>query len=251
MYKRTTVLLKINNIYYKFLSIFYSKKDPSYFFYNHIVDESGPLVIKELFHLLSDSGNFSTNTLKDKLVKDGDLVHISIHPKRIYVKKRAKGCAEEHLMAEIEPQPFNKAGFKLHCIFTPAPITHLPIYDLSKKKSKEELITFEWTSNQCPQISIYELENKINESIINSLPEGLEIKIINFDNIHPKIVLHLRATNGAPGIWRPNCNLFGKILKKDPILKDELQRIISYNNAKFDVSSLPDNAIISDYKVIE
>ena len=246
MRKRTIVLLNINNTLYKFLSIFYSKKDSSYYLYQHMLDETGPLEIAEPFHLLSSSGNFPTNRLKKDIEQNGHLVHLSIHPTRLYLKKRSNHGKEEHLMAEVEPQSY-KNGSRLHCIFTPAPTTHLEVYSTTKKKAGEDLIIFQWSSPQMPQISIYELENEV---VAKALPPGSEVKMINSDGLHPIIALHLRVTS-EPGPWRPNCGIFGRILKKDPISKSELQRIISYNNAPFDISSLPDNVIINDYKIKE
>lgn len=241
------MLLKIDNVHYKFLSIFYSKKDPSYYLYNHLKDKKGSLVVTEPFHLLSTSGSFSPDALKNNLVEDGDSVHLSVHPTRLYLKKRTKEGKEEHLIEEQEPQPFNESGFRLHCVFTPGSIMALEICDPSTKKNNEELIIFEWVSSLCPQISVYELNNLPN--IV--LPEGLAIKIIDSDGLHPQVALHLKAISGDIGIWRPSCVVFGKIIKKAPITKAQLEKIISYNKAGFDISSIPDDAIISDYKIVQ
>ena len=252
MHKKIVVLLKIKEDYYKFLSIFYSSKDGSYFLYSHLINEETPLLIAEPFRLLKTFGNFSTSKLKKHVTENGQQVHLSIHPKRLYLKKRSVKGKEEHLMEEVEPQPFNKEGFRLHCVFTPAAREYLPKYELTSKKKDEELITFEWKDVLCPQISLYELSKDFNITRTSEiLPGNVDIRTIQADELHPAIALHLRATNGDPGIWKSNCAIFGKSINKRSITKTELQKIIAYNKVGFDISSLPDDAIIHDYKIVE
>jgi hypothetical protein len=251
MHKRIIVLLRIQEEYYKFLSILYSQKDASYFLYSHLIDEKSPFLIAEPFRLLKIAGNFSTGKLKKTTIDNGQQVHLSIHPLRIYLKKRSINGKEEHLIDEYEPQPFNREGFRLHCFFTPAAKDFLPKHKLTVRKD-EELVIFEWESLLCPQVNLYELSSNFDIHRVHKiLPEGADIRIIQADKLHPAIALHLRATNGDPGVWRSNCYIFGKVLKKKPISKSELQRIIDYNEANFDISSLPENAIIHDYKIEE
>ncbi|MEK7546807.1 MAG: hypothetical protein AAB536_01355 [Patescibacteria group bacterium] len=250
MRKRIIVLLKTKKDYYKFLSIFYSGKDGSYFLYNHLADEKTPLDVAEPFHLLRSFGDFSTNKLKKRVVENGEEIHLSIHPKRLYLKRRSIGSKEEHLIEEVEPQPFNEHGFRLHCVFTPAPREYLPKYNLATKRESEDLIIFEWESVQCPQISFYELSVELDFTRVSEiLPQSIAVKTVKAEKNHHAIALHLQVTNGDPGVWHPNCIIFGKIIQKKPIDKTELQRIITYNEAGFDISSLPDDAVIHDYKV--
>lgn len=251
MHKRIIVLLKIEEEYYKFLSILFSQKDASYFVYNHLINEAAPLLVAEPFHLLKTSGNFKTDSLQKRQSDNGQQTHLSFHPTRIYLKKRGIDGKEEHLIDEYEPQPFNKEGFRLNALFTPAAKEFLPRYNL-KTKNSEELIVFEWENELCPQISLYEFSSKIDmDKAVNILPDNITIQVIQSDGVHPTIALHLRTTNGNPGVWASNLGIFGKIIKKKPISKADLQKIIDYNGVKFDISSLPDNAIITDYKVEE
>jgi hypothetical protein len=250
MKKRIIVVLKIADNYYKFFSILFSNKDASYFIYNHLKDESSSLEIAEPFHLLKTVGRLFTNGFKKELSDNGDSVHISIHPNRIYVKKRTKNDKETHLIEETIPQPFNKDNLRLHCLLTPAPYLYLPIYDLISKKIGEKIIIFKWDSQYCPQVSLYELNNDFKIAEVEKIIPG-KIEIIPAENQHSAIVLQIRETMGDPGVWKSNCGIFGKILNKKPISKSELRRIISYNDLDFDISSLPNSAIISDYKVEE
>ncbi len=247
MRKRIIVLLKTNNILYKFLSIFQNKSDSSFYIYQHIKDEKSPINVGDSFHLLKPSGNFDTSKIRKKIEKDGDRVHLSIHPNRIYLKRLNKDGTKEHLIEEYEPQPFNIDHFRLHAIFTPPPISHMKEY--SSRKNTTEIIFF-WDSLMCPQVSIYELGSKFAlKKVSKILPLGDKIEVIPSDGIHPTIALHLKSTNGTPGVWRPNCGIFAKVVKKKPISKQELQEIIKYNKLGFDISSIPDNAVITDFKI--
>lgn len=247
MRQRIIILLKINNTLYKFLSIFQNKSDPSFYIYQHIKEEKSPITVGDSFHLLKSSGTFNTGIIRKKIEKDGDRVHLSIHPNRIYLKRLNKNGSKEHLIEEYEPQPFNVNDFRLHAIFTPPPTSHMSDYN-SKKNTTE--VVFPWNSTMCPQISIYELGRKFNlKKVSKVLPPGDKVEVIPSDGIHPTIALHLKPTNGDPGVWRPNCGIFGKVVRKRPVSKKELQEIIKYNELNFDISSIPDNAVITDYKV--
>lgn len=250
MRQRIVILLKIDNVFYKFLSIFQNKSDASFYIYQHIKDEKSPVKIAESFHLLKTAGNFNTDVLEKRLEKNGDRIHLLIHPNRIYLKRVNADGSKEHLIEEYEPQPFNKADFRLRALFTPPPVSRMEKYNVQKNKKGVEEVAFSWKKLTCPQISVYELGEKFSlKQINNLLPPGDEIITIPTDGIHPAIGLHLKSTNGGLGVWRPNCGIFGKIVKKKPISKQELQKIIKYNELNFDVSSLPDNAIITDYKI--
>ena len=250
MKKRIRVVLKIGNKFYKFLSILFAGKDGSYFVYNHLKEENSPIAITESIHLLKGSGEFRVDNFKKKISSKGSQIHLSIHPKRLYLKKRSEGGKEEHLMEESEPQSFNKDGFKLHCVFTPAPPLYLPLFNPQSVKKNEEAVIFDWKSRYCPQISIYELNSNFNIGrIVEILPRSINHKLIPADSIHPAIILHLKETDGSPDVWKPNCVIFGKIVHKNPISKAKLQEIIKYNELSFDISSIPNNAIITDYKI--
>ena len=246
MRQRIIVLLKINNALYKFLSILQNKIDSSIYVYQHIKDEESPVIVAESFHMLKTSGNFNTNRLRKWFKNDGGRTHLSIHPNRIYLKRRNKDGSKEHLIEEYEPQPFGINNFRLHAIFTPPPLSHMSQYN-SKKNISE--VVFIWDSLMCPQISLYELGRDFDLRKIGILPPADKIEIVPSDGFHPAIALHLKSTNGTPGVWMPNCAIFGKAIKKEPISKQELQKIICYNELNFDISSIPDNVIITDYKV--
>lgn len=247
MRRRIIVLLKVNNILYKFLSIFQNKADSSFYIYQHIKNEGSPITVSDSFHLLKSSETFKTNRIRKRIEKDGDRVHLSIHPNRIYLKRLNKDGSKEHLIEECEPQPFNSKGFRFHAIFTPPPISHMNKY--SPKKNATEII-FSWNEKMCPQVSLYELGKNFNlKGVDKTLPSGDGVEIVHTDGLHPTIALHLKSTSGAPGAWMPNCAIFGKIVKKKPISKQKLQEIISYNELNFDISSIPNNAAITDYKI--
>lgn len=246
MKQRIIVLLKTGDTLYKFLSIFQNKSDPSIYVYQHIKDEKSPISIADSFHLLKRSGNFKTDRLRKRIENDGDRTHLSIHPNRIYLKRLNKDGSKEHLIEEYEPQPFNMKGFRLHAIFTPPPVSHMSVY--SFKKNVREVV-FVWNNPVCPQISLYELGKNFDLGKVNRLPPADSIEIIPSDGVHPSVALHLKSTNGSPGVWMPNCAIFGKVVKKKPISKKELQEIINYNELNFDISSIPDGAVITDYKI--
>ena len=247
MRKRIIVLLKINNVLYKFLSIFQNKADSSFYVYQHIKNENSPITIGDSFHLLKSSGTFNTSRIRKRIEKDGDRTHLSIHPQRIYLKRLNRDGSKEHLIEEYKPQSFNINGFRLHATFMPPPTSHMDEY--SPKGNTTEII-FSWNSAICPQISLYELGRDFDLKKVDMiLPPGDKIETIPTDGLHNAIALHLKSTNGAPGAWMPLCSIFGKVVKKKSISKQELQEIINYNELNFDVSSIPDNAIITDYKI--
>lgn len=246
MKQRIIVLLKIDNVLYKFLSILQNKSDPSIYIYQHIKDEKSPITIAYSFHLLKTSGNFNTNRLKKRMENDGDRTHLSIHPNRIYLKRLNNDGSKEHLIEEYEPQPFNINGFRLYAIFTPPPPSHMSVY-ISKKNVRE--VVFIWNNPMCPQLSLYELGQSFDLRKVNILPPSDRVEIIPSDGVHPSVALHLKSTNGTPGVWMPNCAIFGKVVKKKPISKKELQEVINYNELNFDISSIPDNAVITNYKI--
>jgi hypothetical protein len=246
--KRILVLLRVHNIDYKFLSII--RKKSGFYLHDHIARESVPLSIAEPFHMLRPSGEFNVKGLRRHLVEGGHQAHLSIHPARLYLKKRSAGGKEEHLMDEVVPQRFSVHGHRLHCVWTPAPVRYLTPYNLHSQKSNEELITFEWNSSQCPQLSIYELKNNFRPSVVqHGLPPAAQVWITEFGGVHPSLLLHLKPTQGDPNAWLPSCSIFGNIINRKPISKRQLQRIIDYNGVNFDVSSLPDNALIQDFSV--
>ncbi len=250
MKKRITVLLNNTGPLYKSLSAFQNNSDARSYIYQHMKDEKSSVTVANSLHLLRASCNFSTDGIDKRLEKDGDRIHLSLHPNRIYLKRSNTTGSKEHLIEEYEPQPFNKDGFKLHVIYTPPPITHMEEYRSKPVKNSLEEIIFDWDSDMCPQVSIYELsENFPLGDVEKTLPPASKLKSIASDGTHPTLVLHLRTTDGDPGVWRPQCGIFGKVVKKKPISKGDLQKIIEYNGLKIDISSLPDNAIISDYKM--
>lgn len=227
-----------------------SKKDASFYIYQHIKDEKSPITVGDSFHLLKTSGTFNTSRVRKRTEKDGDRVHLSIHPNRIYLKRLNRDGSKEHLIEEYEPQPFNLNDFRLHAIFTPPPISHMGEHKSKRTKKNTTEIIFLWSKPVCPQISVYELGRKFDlKKVGEILPPGDKVEVIPSDGIHPAIVLHLKSTNGDPGVWKPNCGILGKVVKKKPISKQELQEIIKYNELNFDINSTPDNAVITDYKI--
>lgn len=248
MKKRLLVVLKINNKYYKFFSIFYLNNDSSFLIHDHLKNEETPLFVAKPFCLLKSFGKVLNRKTEGNSVENGDQVHLSIHPHRIYLKKREQNKIESHLLEETEPQPFNESGYRMHCLLTPAPLEYLEPY--SKNIKKGEIVIFNWFSNYCPQISIYELSDSFDISQAEKLlPVHDDLKIIPSEKLHPAIALHLRKTNGNPSIWRPTYSIFGKILHKGSITKNELNNIIKDNGLLYDISSISDNAIITDHKV--
>lgn len=246
MRKRTVVLLAINDSLFKFLSIFRNKKDASFYIHQHTVDEKSPLIIAKPIRLLRSRGNIDLRKIKKLKESSGREYHLSIHPNRLYLKRTNADGSREHLLEECEPQQF-KEGYRLHAIFTPAPTMFMQRY---RPRKSEENIIFEWNSDMCPQISIYELNDELGtRDFIKVKPGANKIEFIDSDDLHPTIALEIMATSGDPGIWAPNCGIFGKVIRKGPTSKEELQEIIDYNSLNFDISSIPGNAAISDYKI--
>lgn len=246
MKDRTVVVLGLNDSLFKFLSVFRNKKDASFYIHQHIIDEKIPLAIAKPIRLLRSQGNIDLRKIKKVEESSGQEFHLSVHPNRLYLKRTNADGSRDHLMEEVIPQQF-KEGYRLHAIFTPPPPTFMEKY---RPKDSEENIIFEWNSDMCPQISIYELNDKLsNSSFIKMKPEAKKIEFINSDGLHPTIALEIRSTDGEAGIWMPNCAIYGKVVKKGPISKEKLQEIIDYNSLKFDISSIPDGAVITDYKI--
>lgn len=253
MPKRYTVLLRIENRHYKFFSIFFGG-DSSFYVYSHLLDESSPLLVGETLPLLKSKGSVSFNYQNATLSDGGNQTHISIHPKgnRLYLKKRAEGDTQQHLLEEAELQPFNKNNFRLHLIQTPAPPSHLPEHDGTSVRRDEELLVFGWESEYCPQVSLYELAADFDVAQIDTLlPPALDYKLIGSDGVHSAIVLQLKATQGQPGVWRPNTGIFARVIRRGAITPSKLQDIIKRNGLNYDVSSLPDDAVITDYKIVD
>jgi hypothetical protein len=209
---RITVALKVNNTLYKFFSILPSQKDASLFIHQHIKDERSPLTVgtKSLTKIPS------VEYFKDIPAtqhSDGSTVHLSLHPNRIYLKRRGKKGATEHLVEEAEPQKFNKHDWRLICVLTSPPISHMPILN---KNNCNQIVIFEWESKICPQISILEFKQGIDwKNKVSTLEKVEKYHIIESDGVHPTIALQLRKTNGESGVWRPCCSVFGRVLKKN------------------------------------
>lgn len=246
--KKVIITLVINGKQYRFITIIFSKKDQSYYIYQHIKDETSPLLISKPVHLLKTVGKILLANFKKTKSDEGNYTHLSIHPTRIYVKKRKEGAKEEHLIQETEPQPFNNSHFRLHCVITPPPPSHLPLLNIKKAKP-DEVIDFGWSELVCPQVSVYEIREGFNKNRIKEFwPDTRDYKILKIDDSHPTLLLHLKATQGTPGIWASQVGIFGKILKQCPLTKGKLQEIIKYNNLHYDISSIPDDAVITDVK---
>ena len=111
---------------------------------------------------------------------------------------------------------------------------------------------FDWESPYCPQISLYELADGFDTPQIDTLlPPALDHRLIASDGVHPAIVLHLKATEGQPGVWLPHTGIFGRVIRREAITKTKLQDIIKQNGLSYDISSIPDDALISDFKIMD
>lgn len=246
MKRRTVIALELGGSLFKFLSIFRNKKDTSFYIHQHIIDERMPLTIAKPVRLLRLNGNINLRKIKKVEESSGQEFHLSVHPSRLYLKRTNTDGSRDHLMEEVIPQQFS-AGYRLHAIFTPPPPLLMEKY---KPRQSEENILFKWSSDMCPQITIYELDDELSpDDFIKIKPDAQKIEYIISDGLHPTIALEIRSTNGDPGVWTPNCGIYGKVIRKEPTSKEELQEIIDYNSLNFDISSLPDNAVITDYKV--
>jgi len=244
---RRTIVLKINNRFHKFLSIFFSEKDDSFYVITHLTEKSAPFLISDPIHLLRNEGNLTLERTQSKIEINGDKTHISFHPKRIYLKHYPTGGGSNHLIEEFEPQRFNDNNFRLLGIITPPVIEFLPVI---KNEEDKNILTFDWDSEYCPQISIYEVKNNFTEKDIKSiLSDGEQCHIIKLNEDKPLVLLQIKSTNGDPGVWEHNIGIFGKLINKNPISREELERIIKYNNLNFDISSIPENNLITNYKI--
>lgn len=252
MAKRYTVLLRIEGQCYKFFSIFLNK-DPSFYIHQHLLDESSPIDVGESLALLKARGRVTPNPPMTTS-EIGSQSHISIHPKgnRLYSKTRGKGGVEQHFFEEAELQRFNKKNFRLHLIQTPAPPSHLPKHDGESVKKDEELVVFDWGSPLCPQISLYELANAFDYDQIDTLlAPSLDRRLIASDGVHPAIVLDLKATKGQPGVWLPVTSIFARVISREAITKEKLQEIIKQNGLSYDILSIPDTDVITDFKIVD
>lgn len=253
MTKRYTVILKIEDRHYKFFSI-YLGKDPSFYIYTHLLDERSPLMIGKTQPLLKKQGRVNVDTRNMQPVNRGDQTHLSVHPKgnRLYLKRRAEGNAQQHLLEEAELQPFNKDNFRLHLIVTPAPPSYMAVHDGTSVRKDEELVVFDWDSEYCPQISFYELGTDFDSTQVKTLlPPALDYKLIDSDGIHSAIVLHLKATESQLGVWLPRTAIFARVINRGPITKARLQEIIQQNGLTYDISAFDDDAVITDYKIVD
>ncbi|MCR4277948.1 MAG: hypothetical protein NUV85_02950, partial [Candidatus Berkelbacteria bacterium] len=130
MKRSINVLLELGGQKYKFLKISATAKNPSYYIHDHIMGDDVPFMVSEPITILKKKGIISTEGIPRRRV-DGKNCHhhISLHPNRIYLKKKSReDNTEEHLITEFNPQPFSTLGSRLVCIITPAPIPDLPIH---------------------------------------------------------------------------------------------------------------------------
>ena len=202
--------------------------------------------------LLKSRGWVDADTRDMKPADRGDQIHLSIHPSgnRMYLKRYAGGDTQQHLFDEATLQPFNENNFRLHLIIAPAPPSQMPEHDGSSVKKEEELVVFDWNSEVCPQISLYELNAGYDSAQVKALlPPAIDYKLIDSDGLHPALLLHLKATDSQPGVWIPNTSVFARDIHKEPITKARLQEIIQQNGLDIDISALPDDAVITDYKM--
>lgn len=248
MVKRYTVLLRIEGQSYKFLSI-HLGNDPSFYIYTHHIDERSPLQVANSTPLLKSKARVTPSSQDSTTSERGDQTHFSIHPQgnRLYLKKHAEGGVQQHLIEECELQHFNKNHFRLHMILTPGPPSYLPKYNRKTVRKDEELVVFEWESPYCPQISLYELDDGFDVPRIDSvLPPAHDIRVITSDGVHSALALHLKSTAGQPNVWLPRFGIFARVISREDITKSRLQEILNQNGLSYDISSIPDHALISD-----
>jgi hypothetical protein len=189
-----------------------SQKDGSFFVYQHLKEENSPLNVGSRAISKLPSKEYFRD-IPAKTHADGSNVHLSFHPNRIYVKRRSKGGSTEHLFEEAEPQKFNKYGWRLNCILTPPPPSHMPILRESKDN---HIVVFDWEHAVCPQVSILEFKPGVDwRSKISTLEKAEKYYFIETDGMHPTIALQLRKTNGEDGAWYPNCCFFYRVVKKN------------------------------------
>lgn len=249
---RITVLLKINGELYKALSILFSSRDASFFVYDHFKDEKGSRGVFPSVHLLKSKGDVMPAPGEPEVVEDGSQVKVSFHPNRVYLKSRGEKSEEKHLWDEAKPQPFNKKGYRFHMIYSPPPPEALPLFGRKSRKG-EEVIEVPWSSSARPEISLYEFADEIKDTArCDILPKYQQCFLIAGDDLHPTIALHVKETGGAnPDIWRPMFGIFARVLKKRPIKRTDLERIIAYNQLSYDISSIPDDDVITNFQMKE
>ncbi len=246
MKRRINVLLEIEGKLYRFLKIASTAHDPSYYIYDYVLGENIPFVVADPVTLLKAKGRISTSGVPRHQIEESDYHHMALHRDRIYLKKNTREGTQEHLTAEARPQPFNKLGYRLISIFTPAPPTYLPIHSYSKQRDED--VIFHPERQYIPQINLYQLtaETKVKK-MLASLPLVLESHLIPGDSSHLPIVLTLTKTDdfvGAP--WLPTCSVFGSLVNKPQFTKQQLQQMLKINGLSFDISVLPDDAIITE-----
>jgi hypothetical protein len=226
-----------------------SGADNSFYVHQHIKDEKSEIDIGKVLPLLRSNAHICLDNVSKTKIDNGGQVKTSFHPKCVHVKKQRTGDCGEYLVDGCKQQPFNKNGFRLLCCLCPAPITHMG----ELTKGNDEVVEFEWSSQRCPQISLYELREIPDQKKINKLfPGAVSCKLIPPDGIHPILLLELRETNGDDKIWLPRLINFVWQIKKFPISKSKLQEILKLNGLNnYDISALPEDAVIQNYKYTE
>ena|GEM_PF-6946162 len=197
---------------YKFLSISPDKKDASLYVTQCIKDMESPIKYggKTLEKVPSKE---LLSQVPSSILPNGKHVHLSLHPNRIYLKDKSQE-KNQHLWDETIPQKFNGSGYRLLCIFTPPPISHMEI--VSKQPSAG--VCFEWNDTKCPQLSIYEVqEGRDGKEAIHAINIPARYHIIESDGKHPTLVLQIKKTEGGEGVWKPYCAVFGKVIKRSTV----------------------------------
>lgn len=249
---RITVLLKIDGKLYKTLSVSFSKMDASFFVYDHFCDERGGRCVFPMTHLLKTKGAVAIAPGEPTVVEDGSQMKVSFHPTRIYLKSRGANDEQRHYWDEAEPQPFNKQGYRFHMIYSPPPPAALPIFE-REIRGGEEIIEVPWSSKSRPEISLYEFAREcVGGARCEALPKFQQCYLVQGDDLRPAIAVHVKETEGAnPEIWAPMFGVFAKVLKRNIIKRKDLEAIIAYNHLPYDISSIPDDAIITDFQIRE
>ncbi len=241
--RRIDIILDVAGKKYKFFSIFF-QNDSSFYLYQHIKNNKSPISVSDTVHLLKADAKVNGNLISKTEHKDGHYAHISFHPDQIHIKKRMPNSEEEYLSEIFTPQKFHENHFRLLCILTPAPVSHLPTLD----SAKDEIVEFKWPSDYCPQISLYEIEQGFNiEEFERDYSETTDVTIIPKVGSQPWILLQLKSTNGDRGVWLPQAGVFGKRKQNTPISKVKLQQDLDAQGLAFDISSIPDIAEITEF----
>lgn len=250
--RRITIALKINGVKYKVLSIAFSSVDASFFVYDHFKDESSPRNVFPMTHLLKVRGEVHNAPGTPVLAENGGQMKISFHPTRVYLKSRGEADEQKHYWDEASPQPFNRSGYRLHLIYSPPPKEFLP--KLTREaRNGERFMEFQWSSEKRPEISLYEFDPGFgSEPKCETLPPSGACVIIPADDFHSALGIHLKETQGEnPTVWRPLTGVFARVLKKRPLTGKDLGQIIDYNGLNYDISSIPETDIITNFQIIE